>query len=260
MVEIVPRLLKDQLLKLAEKNDRIDGREQYQRRNVDLEVNVLTNAEGSAKVVWGGTIVYAGVKFEIRTPWPDRPTEGSLMCGAELRPVANLKYEPGPPSAESIELGRVVDRGIRESGCINMEELCIVPGEKVWGVMLDIHVMSDKGNIFDACALAGIAALKTAIVPAERFDVGDDHQLPVSKLPIMASYRKVGNRFVYDPCEEEELGGDERVHITLGDDGHVHSLQKGLKGTFSTSDFAEIFANANEQANELREMVEEKVN
>ena len=45
------------------------------------------------------------------------------MCGAELRPVAGRKYEPGPPSPESIELGRVVDRGIRESGCIDMESL-----------------------------------------------------------------------------------------------------------------------------------------
>ena len=25
------------------------------------------------KVTWGETIVYAGVKFEMRTPWPDRP-------------------------------------------------------------------------------------------------------------------------------------------------------------------------------------------
>ena len=119
--------------------------------------------------------------------------------------------------------------------------------------------MSDKGNVFDACALAGIAALKTAIVPANRFDVGEDHKLPVNKIPIMCSYQKVGGRFVYDPCEEEELGGNERVHITLGDDGHVHSLQKGLKGTFSTAEFAEIFANAGEQAEELRKIVEEMV-
>ena len=35
----------------------------------------------------GKTVVYAGVKFEMN-PWPDRPSEGSLMCGAELRPVA----------------------------------------------------------------------------------------------------------------------------------------------------------------------------
>ena len=216
MVKIVPRLLKDQLTRLAEKNLRIDDRDQFERRNIDLEVGVLTNAEGSSKVVWGGTIVYAGVKFALREPYPDRPADGSLMTSAELRPVANVKYEPGPPSAESIELGRVVDRGIRESGCIDMESLCVVPGESVWNVNLDIHVMSDKGNIFDACALAGIAALKTATVPANRFDIGEDHKLPVNKIPIMCSYQRVGGRFVYDPSEEEELGGSERIHITLG--------------------------------------------
>ena len=260
MVEIVPRLLRDQLEKLAQNDSRIDGRERFERRSIDLETNVLTNAEGSSKVTWGGTIIYAGVKFALREPYSDRPAEGSLMTSAELRPVANLKYEPGPPSAESIELGRVVDRGIRESGCIEMSALCVVPGESVWNVNLDIHVMSDKGNIFDACALAGIAALKTAVVPAERHDVGEDHPLPVNKIPIMCSYKKVGGRFIYDPVEEEELGGDERIHITLGDDGHVHSLQKGLKGSFSTSDFAEIFDNAGTQAAELRKLVEEKVN
>ena len=45
-----------------------------------------------------------------------------------------------------------------ESGCIDMASLCIVPGEKVWGVMIDIHVLSDRGNIFDAAGLAAIAA------------------------------------------------------------------------------------------------------
>ena len=92
------------------------------------------------------------------------------------------------PSPQSIELGRVVDRGIRESGCIDMEALCIVPGEKVWGVMIDIHVLSDGGNIFDACGLAAIAALRTAVVPAERFDVGEDHVLAVKGTPVMASF------------------------------------------------------------------------
>ena len=77
---------------------------------------------------------------------------GIVDVWAELRPVAALKYEAGPPSPESIELGRVVDRGIRESGCIDMDSLCIIPGEKVLGVMIDIHVLSDQGNIFDASA------------------------------------------------------------------------------------------------------------
>ena len=44
------------------------------------------------------------------------------MCSAEVRPVAGRSWEPGPPSPQSIELGRVVDRGIRESGCIDVDD------------------------------------------------------------------------------------------------------------------------------------------
>ena len=258
MVELVPTLLRQELSRLAEADQRLDGRSQWGSRDVILETDCLYNAEGSAKVTIGGTIVYAGVKFELRTPWPDRPAQGSLMCGAELRPVAGRKYEPGPPSPQSIELGRVVDRGIRESGCIDMGQLCIVPGEKVWGVMIDLHVLSDQGNIFDACGLAAIAALRTAVVPAERFDVGEDHTLAVNGTPIMASFTRVGGRYVLDASEEEELGGDERIHITLGDKGHLHSLQKGLKGVFTPAEFAEIFDVAQTRCVELRKLVAEQ--
>jgi exosome complex component RRP42 len=255
MVELVPQLLRQQLQDLAQQDKRIDGRSRWQSREMTLETGVLYNAEGSAKVVLGDTIVYAGVKFDVATPYSDRPTHGSLMTGAELRPVAHRKYEPGPPSPESIELGRVVDRGIRESGCIDMESLCIVPGEKVWRVMLDLHVLSDRGNIFDACATAAIAAMRTAVVPAERFDVGEDFKLELSSTPTMCSFQRAGGRYVYDACEQEELGGDERIHITLGDEGHLHSLQKGLRGVLSPAEFAEILAEAGKRCAELRDMV-----
>jgi exosome complex component RRP42 len=207
----------------------------------------------------GDTIVYAGVKFQLMTPYPDRPNEGGLMCGAEVRPVAGRNWEPGPPSPQSIELGRVVDRGIRESGCIDVKSLCIIPGEKAWQVILDLFAISDDGNLFDAFALAAIAALKTASVPCERFDIGPDYPLEVSTIPIMCSYHKVGNRFVYDASYKEELGGDERIHITLGEEYHVHSLQKGLKGIFSADEFAEIMEKAKDKSTELRKLVNSKV-
>ena len=258
MAEMVPQLLRQQLADLADQEQRIDGRGQWEGRALSLETNILYNAEGSAKVTMGDTVVYVGVKFDTATPYSDRPTQGSLMTSAELRPVAHRKYDPGPPSPESIELGRVVDRGIRESGCMDMEALCIVPGENVWRVMIDLHVLSDGGNIFDACATAAIAALRTATVPAKRFDVGEDFKLQLSSTPTMCSFHRVGGRFVYDANEEEELGGDERVHITLGDEGHLHSLQKGLRGVLTRDEFAEILAVADKRCTELRELVNSK--
>ena len=255
-IPIVPKLLRAHLSDLAANNARIDGRSQWEGRNLEVEHSVLPRAEGSARVRMGDTIVLAGVKFQIMQPYPDRPNQGGLMCSADVRPIAGRNWEAGPPSPEAIELGRVVDRGIRESGCIDVDSLCIIPGEKAWQVILDLFAVSDDGNLFDAFALAGIAALRNATVPAERFEVGEDYALPVSKTPIMCSYHKVGGHFVYDACSREELGGDERIHITLGDDDNVHSLQKGLKGIFSAEEFAEIMTNAQERTKELRKILD----
>ncbi len=253
---LVPELLRIHLAELAERDERADGRGRWEARDLSVEVGVLERAEGSARVQMGDTIVFAGIKFQIQTPYPDRPDEGGLMTSAELRPVAGRHLEPGPPSPESIEMGRVVDRGIRESGCIDTKDLCIIAGEKVWQVIIDCFAISDDGNLFDAFALAAIAALHNSTLPGERFDVGEDRPLPVNKTPIMCSFHKVGGRFVYDANREEELGGDERIHITLGADDHVHSLQKGLKGTFTASEFAEIMDVTKQRCSELRKIID----
>ena len=254
-IPIVPKLLRSHLEELAANDSRIDGRGRWEGRELEIEHSVLPRAEGSARVRMGDTIVFAGVKFQIMQPYPDRPNQGGLMCSAEVRPIAGRHWEAGPPSPESIELGRGVDRGIRESGCIDVDSLCIIPGEKAWQVILDLFAISDDGNLFDAFALAGIAALRNATIPAERFEVGEDSALELSKTPIMCSYHRVGGRFVYDANSREELGGDERIHITLGDDDNVHSLQKGLKGIFTADEFAEIMGHARDRTKELRKLI-----
>ena len=252
----VPELLRAHLAELAKNDQRLDGRNRFEGREIQVETGILPRAEGSARVVMGDTIVLAGVKFQIMTPYPDRPTSGGFMTSAEVRPVSGVDWEAGPPSPEAIELGRVVDRGIRESGCLDMEDLCILPGEKAWQVILDVFAVSDDGNLFDAFATAAMAALRTAIIPGERFDVGEDRPLPVTKKPMMCSYHRVGGRFVYDAVRREEIGGGERIHITLGDDDHVHSLQKGLKGAFTADEFAEIMDHARQRCAELRKMIQ----
>ena len=71
----------------------------------------------------------------------------------------------------------------------------------------------------------------------------------------MCSYHRVGGRFIYDASGREELGGDERIHITLGDDDNVHSLQKGLKGIFTADEFEEIMSHACDRTKELRKLI-----
>ena len=78
-IPLVPQLLRSHLRELAENDQRLDNRSQFEGRDVEIEVGILGNAEGSARVRMGDTIVLAGVKFQTMTPYPDRPNEGGLM-------------------------------------------------------------------------------------------------------------------------------------------------------------------------------------
>ena len=75
-IPLVPKLLRAHLAELAENDERHDGRGRWEARDTELEIGVLPRAEGSAKVRIGNTIVYAGVKFQVMTPYPDRPNQG----------------------------------------------------------------------------------------------------------------------------------------------------------------------------------------
>ena len=48
---------------------------------------------------------------------------------------------------------------IRDARALDVEALCIVPGERVWAVRADVRIVDLSGNAPDACALAAIAAL-----------------------------------------------------------------------------------------------------
>jgi exosome complex component RRP42 len=128
MAHVVTRLKQKQIAQLIEKGERLDGRELTEYREIKLEQGIIERAEGSARVRLGKTEVVVGTKIEMGEPFADTPNEGVLTVNAELVPLASPSFEPGPPDETSIELARIVDRGIRESKMIDTEKLCIVPG------------------------------------------------------------------------------------------------------------------------------------
>ena len=48
---------------------------------------------------------------------------------------------------------RVVERGLRQSGALDPESLCVVSGIKVWNVTCVMTVLDDNGNLIDACSV-----------------------------------------------------------------------------------------------------------
>src|SRR4030043_165842 len=159
MSSLITRVRMKQIEQLIEKAKRLDGRGLGDYREIKVEQGVIEKAEGSARVLLGKTEVLVGVKIENGTPFPDTPNDGVMTGNAELVPLASPTFEPGPPDENSIELARIVDRGIRESKAIDTEKLCIDPGKKVFVVFIDVYVLNHDGNLIDASALAAVSAL-----------------------------------------------------------------------------------------------------
>ena len=85
--------------------------------------------------------------------------------------IDSVYLEPGPPNEDTIELSRVSDRGIRESGMIDTSQLVIKEGEKVFSVFIDIAVINEDGNLFDAVSYAIATALSLCTMPKFKIEV-----------------------------------------------------------------------------------------
>lgn len=246
-----------------ENGKRLDNRRFEEYRNVTIEKNVVSSAEGSARVRIGNTEVVVGVKFGVGTPFADTPDEGILMVAAELLPLASPDFESGPPREEAIEISRVVDRAIRESKVIDFKKLCIMPKEKVWIIYVDIDVLDNDGNMIDAASLAAAAALTSARLPkldeegAIDYDQKGVEALPMEGTPVSTTFIKIGNTLLADPSLLEMSALDARLTIgTFEKDGaHICSMQKGGPEGFTVEEIEKIMELAERKGAELRALI-----
>ncbi|MGB9927991.1 MAG: exosome complex protein Rrp42 [Methanosarcina sp.] len=254
MSGIIATLKKDYIYSLMVKGKRQDGRGFKDFRDIKLETNIIAKAEGSAKVTLGDTQVLVGVKLQTGTPFPDSQDEGVIITNLELNPIASPEFEPGPPREEAIEMARVVDRGIRESGAIDIKKLCITEGESVWIVFIDVHILNDDGNLIDASCLAAIAALMTTMVPNSQHGLGEDVPLAMKEIPVGVTLAKIGSKLMVDPSRDEEAICETKLTVVSSSDGSVAGMQKMGPAPFTETEVLEAIDLAREKANELREL------
>ncbi len=247
-----------QIEALLEKGKRLDERGLLDTREIKIEQGLIEKAEGSARVLLGKTEVLVGVKVQTGEPFPDTPNEGVMTVNAELVPLASPHFEPGPPDENSIELARVVDRGIRESHAIDTAKLCIESGKNVFVVFVDVYVLNHDGNLIDASAIAAMAALMNTKMP--NYEVKDGEvkikqgytPLPMKSHPITVTIGKINNKLLIDPWLEEESVMDSRITFATNEDGNICAIQKGGSSYFTPQQILEASKIALNKAAELR--------
>ncbi len=251
---------KKALIKQFLKNgERIDGRKNFEYREIEVIKNVIQNAEGSAIAKIGATQALAAIKLDIIAPFPNEEDRGGLIINAEFSPLATGKMEFSQFDENNIELSRVVDRAIRSSECIDMEKLFIEDG-KVFGVFLDVYIIDNNGNAFDAALLASSLAIKNCRFPkVENGKIIREEiigNLPLKNpLPLSCTFSKIDDYLLLDATYDEEIASDAQLIIATSGN-YVCSIQKRGEGSIKKGEVLKLIDVSFEQSKTLRKYLE----
>ncbi|MHA1150240.1 MAG: exosome complex protein Rrp42 [Promethearchaeota archaeon] len=257
---VISTIEKKYILNNLKKGERIDGRGLWDYRDINIDIDIISSAEGSSDVTLGESKIMTGLKYDIGAPFPDLPDEGVCTLMAELLPLASPLFERGPPDEQSIELARVVDRGIRHADCIQTKKLCIQENEAVYILFVDMYVINYGGNLIDCGGIGALSTLISANLPEGRWN-GEEVEWTgnylngkdlIKELPLVITFGKIDDMIFVDPNLAEELVSDGRLSISVTED-KITSLQKSGTATFSFDEINELGKKAIELGKKLRE-------
>ena len=262
---VIEQLRKRHMFDLITNGKRLDGRNLEDTRDLQIEIDIIKKADGSAKVKLGHSEVIAGIKVETGEPFEGLENKGALIVTAEVLPIASPYIEPGPPDEETIELARVVDRGIRESEMVDLEKLVLIPGKIVYTIFVDCSIINADGNLFDATSYAVVAALLSSKLPIFEIhdekvvDTGKKQEPPITTIPISITSIRIGNNIILDPTAEEEICMESRITITTNSNGDYTAIQKGSTGSFTLEQIKFIAQTARIKTETIRTKLKELV-
>lgn len=228
------------VLKAISERKRLDGRDAFQYRDIAINFGL---ERGCCMVDLGRTKVMAQVSCEVATPKESRPTEGILFVNVELSSMAAPYFDSSRPSEASAEVNRLLERCLKDSGCVDLESLCIQAGMKVWVIRIDLHVLNNDGNMVDALCVAAITALShfrrpdiivcgedTAVVSTEE---RDPLPLTLHHLPICVTFAifDEGKYILIDPTELEEHVMDGTLVVCMNRHKEVCIIQSTGKAS-----------------------------
>ncbi|XP_057561089.1 exosome complex component RRP45 isoform X1 [Hippopotamus amphibius kiboko] len=222
------------LLRAIEEKKRLDGRQTYDYRNIKISFGT---DYGCCIVELGKTRVLGQVSCELVSPKLNRATEGILFFNLELSQMAAPAFEPGRQSDLLVKLNRLLERCLRNSKCIDTESLCVVAGEKVWQIRVDLHLLNHDGNIIDAASIAAIVALchfrrpdvsvQGDEVTLYTLEERDPVPLSIHHMPICVSFAffQQGTYLLVDPNEREERVMDGLLVIAMNKHREICTIQ-----------------------------------
>lgn len=233
---------------------RVDGRGCEDYRHMEIETDVVSNTDGSAKVSLGHTVVLVGIKAEIGKPRPLVPNEGYLEFFVDCSANATPEFEGRGGEELGTALSKTLYKVFNNKHSLDLRSLCISPGEHCWVLYVDVLLLQCDGNLYDAISIAIKAALFNTKIPrvhissddegGKEIELSDDPydcvRLNVENVPCIVTLCKVGHRHVVDATLQEKACSVASLIISVTHKGMVTCTRKVGGGSLDPESIFEM--------------------
>ena len=205
---------------------RIDGRKNWQVRDIKIETDYTMYAEGSVLYRQGNTVVLCNASVENRVPphvlgtgrgWVT--AEYSMLPRATAtrnqRDVSKLRLSP-----RSTEIQRLIARALR--GAVDLEKL----GER--SITVDCDVIQADGGTRCASVTGGFIALSLAV--KKLMSQGILKENPITKQVAALSVGIVGDTLLCDLCYAEDSRAETDMNVIMTSNGGFVEIQGTAEG------------------------------
>ncbi|KAJ3255050.1 Exosome complex component RRP45 [Boothiomyces macroporosus] len=258
-MQVVSQIEKDFISTNLKANKRLDFRQKTDLRKIKL---TFGSSFGQCQVSLGKTKVTANVSCEITRPGLSSSTEGSIQFNTEISPICCLDL----PDVEVV-ISRMLEKSLRVSRAVDTEGLCIIAGEKVWSIKVDVRVIDHEGNLFDCCCLAAMAALlhfrrpevtvsgKDVIIHS----VDDKVPIPLSihHIPTSTTFGIYQENYILDPTLLEEQVADGELVIVMNAHKEICCIKQSA--SVATEEVLQCMQIASVKAVELTAILKEAI-
>ena len=183
-------------IKLISNGKRIDGRDLDELRPIEMKVDVIDRANGSAKVRFGDTEAICSV-FGPRVLFPKYLQEsetGILRCRYNMAPFSVDDRKSPAPDRRSVELSKVI-------------RLCLQPAlflEDFPKVTIDVYIEVLQAD--GSTRVTGINAASVALA---------DAGVPMKDLVTACSVGKIDGKLIVDLCGKEDNYGEADMAVAM---------------------------------------------
>ena len=205
---------------------RLDGRRHDQLRPAVIETGVLRNAEGSARITMGETVVLCAATVDERVP-PFLKGKGKGWVTAEYGMLPRSTNDrmlresvQGRQGGRTMEIQRLIGRSLR--GIVDLQSM----GDRT--IILDCDVLEADGGTRTASVTGACVALHQALTYLVEQEKIPYH--PMRDLVAAVSVGILGPEVCLDLCYEEDARSDVDLNVVATGSGLFVEVQGTAEG------------------------------